>query len=463
MNLLDTIAAISTPYGKGGVALIRISGDDAIKIAEKIFTPASKIPLSECDSFRAVYGNIYTEIENKKIQIDDGIATIFRAPKSFTGENTVEISCHGGVLVTQKVLASALMAGARAATAGEFTRRAFVNGKMGLNEAEALGNLLEAQTEEQILVSRAGMRGVLSSKTQEIYNSLCSVLASVFAHIDYPDEDLADMSEDEMISTLSTCKKQLSSLLKTYSTGHAVTDGVNTVILGKTNAGKSSLYNLLVGSDAAIVTDIEGTTRDIISERIKLGRVMVKLSDTAGIRESDDKVEKIGIDRAKAAAENAELILAVFDGSVSPTDDEYKLCKYVNSLSGVKVALINKSDVGYCHEYDGICSGFEYSVNISALKGEGREELIELLENIYIDKNLDTGNDAMIVNARQNASVKNSLEYIDSAINSVLGGYPLEISCADIEGAMQALALIDGREISEDVVSEIFGKFCVGK
>lgn len=463
MNLLDTIAAISTPYGKGGVALIRISGENAIDIAEKIFIPASKKTLSEYESFRAVYGNIYTEIENKKIQIDDGIATIFRAPKSFTGEDTVEISCHGGVLVTQKVLTSCLMAGARHATAGEFTRRAFVNGKMGLNEAEALGSLLEAQTEEQIFVSRAGMRGVLSSKTQEIYNRLCSVLASVFAHIDYPDEDLADMTEDEMVSVLSSCQGQLSTLIKTYSTGHAVTSGVDTVILGKTNAGKSSLYNLLVGSDAAIVTDIEGTTRDIISERIKLGRVMVKLSDTAGIRESDDKVERIGIDRARAAAENAELILSVFDGSTPPTDDEYKLCDYISSLSGVKVALINKSDIGYSSEYDKLCAGFEYSVKISALKGEGREKLVELLETIYIDKNLDTGNDAMIVNARQNASVKNALEFIESAKASLLGGYPLEICCADIEGAMQALASIDGREISEDIVSEIFSKFCVGK
>ena len=463
MNLLDTIAAISTPFGKGGVAVIRISGENAIGIAEKIFKPISKKSLSEYESFKAVYGGIYTNIENKETQIDDGLATIFRAPRSFTGENTVEISCHGGVLVTQKVLTACLMAGARHATAGEFTRRAFVNGKMGLNEAEALGSLLEAETDEQVYISRAGMKGILSSKTQGIYTSLCSVLASVFAHIDYPDEDLADLTEEEMAEKIEDAANKLASLADTYRTGRAVTGGINTVILGKTNAGKSSLYNLLVGSDAAIVTDIEGTTRDVISEKIKLGRVMVKLSDTAGIRESGDIVEKIGIDRAKNAAESAELILAVFDGSKAPTDDEYKLCEYIKSLQGIKVALINKSDIGYSDEYDKIKEDFEYSLSISAREGVGREELVSMLEEIYIDKNLDTGSDAVIVNARQHAAVKGALDALDSALVSIKGGFPLEICCADIEEAMQSLASIDGRAISEDIVSEIFSKFCVGK
>ena len=463
MNLLDTIAAISTPFGKGGVAVIRISGENAIDIAEKIFKPISKKPLSEYESFRAVYGGIYTNVDNKEIQIDDGLATIFRAPRSFTGENTVEISCHGGVLVTGKVLTACLMAGARHATAGEFTRRAFVNGKMGLNEAEALGSLLEAETDEQVYVARAGMKGILSAKTGDIYSSLCSVLASVFAHIDYPDEDLADLSEDEMAEMIEDAKNKLSALADTYRTGRAVTGGINTVILGKTNAGKSSLYNLLVGSDAAIVTDIEGTTRDVISEKIKLGRVMVKLSDTAGIRESGDVVEKIGIDRAKNAAENAELILSVFDGSKAPTDDEYKLCEYIKSLSGIKVALINKSDIGYCEEYNEICADFEYSLHISAREGVGREELVSMLEEIYIDKNLDTGSDAVVVNARQHAAVVGALDALSNALLSIKGGFPLEICCADIEEAMQSLASIDGRAISEDIVSEIFSKFCVGK
>ena len=361
------------------------------------------------------------------------------------------------------MLSACLSAGARHAQAGEFTRRAFVNGKMGLNEAESLGNLLEAETEEQMLASRAGMRGVLSEKTGEIYASLCSVLAAVFAHIDYPDEDLADMSEDEMLYALEQNESKLQALLDTYSTGRAVMSGINTVILGKTNAGKSSLYNMLVGSDAAIVTDIAGTTRDVISERVKLGRVMLKLSDTAGIRESGDVVEKIGIDRARAAAEGAELVLAVFDGSREQTDDERELAEYIKGLGAIKIAIINKSDIGCLPEYDELASAFEYSIKISALKGEGKAELCELVERIYIDKNLDTGNDAMIVNARQNAAIQTAIGSVRAAKDSVKLGLPLEICCADIEEAMQSLSELDGRAVSEDVVSEIFSKFCVGK
>ncbi len=463
MNLFDTIAAVSTPYGKGGVALIRISGADAIAVAERVFSPSSKRALSDVSSNLAVHGEIFRIIDDKKIQIDDGLATVFRAPRSFTGEDTVEICCHGGVLVTQNVLAACLSAGARHATAGEFTRRAYVNGKMGLNEAEALGNLLEAETQEQMLMSRAGMRGALSEKTGEIYSSLCSVLAAVFAHIDYPDEDLADMSESEMISALSANSQKLEALADTYRTGRAVMSGINTVILGKTNAGKSSLYNMLVGSDAAIVTDIAGTTRDVISERVKLGRVICKLSDTAGIRESSDVVEKIGIDRAKTAAEGAELVLAVFDGSRELSDDERELVEYVKSLDAVKIAIINKSDIATLPEYDALAGEFEYSIKISALKGEGYDELCELVEKIYIDKDLDTGNDAMVVNARQSAAINTALDSVKCAMDSIRLGLPLEICCADIEAAMQSLSELDGRAVSEDVVSEIFSKFCVGK
>ena len=455
MNLFDTIAAISTPYGKGGVALIRISGDKAIEIAKEVFSPSNNKTLSDCKSNVAYHGDIFKILEGNKIQIDDGLATVFRAPKSFTGEDTVEICCHGGVLVTQSVLSACLAAGARHAAAGEFTRRAFINGKMGLNEAEALGNLLEAETEEQMLASRAGMRGVLSEKTGEIYASLCSILASVFAHIDYPDEDLADMSEEEMLVALSENRAKLAGLLATYSTGRAVMSGINTVILGKTNAGKSSLYNMLVGSDAAIVTDIAGTTRDVISERVKMGRVMLKLSDTAGIRESSDVVEKIGIDRAKSAAENAELVLAVFDGSREQTDDERELIEYIKGLDATKIAIINKSDIGCLPEYEVLANGFEYGIKISALKGEGYLELCELVEQIYIDKNLDTGNDAMIVNARQNAAISSAMEAVNTAAESVRLGLPLEVCCADIESAMQSLSELDGRAVSEDVVSEL--------
>ena len=463
MNHLDTIAAVSTPYGKGGIAVIRISGEDAISVAEKLFTPQSGKTLREYASSKAIYGYIFHKNGNDPEQIDDGIATVFRAPKSFTGEDTVEISCHGGVLITQKVLSATLSAGARLALAGEFTKRAFINGKMTLTGAEALGDLLDAGTDEQIKLARSGMKGILSDKTQKIYDSLCSILAAIFAHIDYPDEDLAHVSREEMLSLAEKEIKNLKTLSNTYSTGHAVAEGVITAIVGRANAGKSSLYNRIVGRDAAIVTDIEGTTRDVLTEIARLGRVTLKLSDTAGLRESNDKVEMIGIDRARREAEQAELILAVFDGSKAPDESDTAFAQYLRTLDGVKVAIINKSDLGISPEAEKLVSSFEYSVSISAESGDGIEDLIKTVENVYIDKDLDMARDAIVSNARQHAAIKEAIEALEIAKSAIENDLPLEICCSEIEHSMSALGSIDGRTVSEDIVSQIFSSFCVGK
>lgn len=463
MNYLDTIAAISTPYGKGGVAVIRVSGEDAIAVAERVFFPKDGKILSKKESAKAVYGDIVQTNSGERRQIDDGLAVIFRAPRSFTGEDTVEISCHGGVLVTQKVLSALLSSGARPAMAGEFTKRAFINGKMTLTGAEALGDLLEAQTDEQISLARSNMRGTLSGAVGEIYDSLGDVLAAIYAHIDYPDEDLADVSHSEMLSIANKNLERLVRLQKTYSTGRAVAEGIPTVILGRTNAGKSSIYNKVVGRDAAIVTDIEGTTRDVLTESAKLGRVILRLSDTAGLRDSGDLVEKIGIDRARAAAESAELVLAVFDGSRTPDGDDREFVKYLKSLDGVKVAIINKSDLGTLAEMNEFIADFDYTCSLSAESGEGFDRLSELVEKIYIDEKLDTGIDAIISNARQSAAVSSAIEALNIAIEAIENELPLEICCAEVENALGSLGELDGRTVSEDIVSRIFANFCVGK
>ena len=463
MNLLDTIAAVSTPYGKGGIAVIRISGGDAIAVADRVFKPMSGKSLNDTESSRAVYGAIFDFDGKCAKQIDDGIAVCFRAPRSFTGEDTVEISCHGGVLITQKVLASVLSAGARIAMAGEFTKRAFINGKMTLTSAESLGELLEAKTDEQITLARSGMRGVLSDKIGEIYGNLCDVLAGIFAKIDYPDEDLAEIGADEMLEVTESCLKKLNSLADTYSTGHAVAEGIPTVILGRTNAGKSSLYNRILGRNAAIVTDIEGTTRDILTDNAKIGRVVLRVSDTAGLRSSADTVEMIGIDRARQAAEDAELILAVFDGSHEPTDEDKSFISYLNKLGGVKIAVINKSDLGYCESYNGLLGGIDAVCHLSAESGEGFDTLAEAVERIYIDRSLDMGNDAIITNARQCAAVRSAIEALEIANMAILNSLPLEICCAEVENTLSALGELDGRTVSEDIVSRIFANFCVGK
>lgn len=462
MNYLDTIAAVSTPYGKGGIAVIRVSGEDAIAISERVFFPKDGKLLGEKESARAVYGDIF-ENNGGKRQIDDGLAVVFRAPRSFTGEDTVEISCHGGVLVTQRVLTAILAAGARPALAGEFTKRAFINGKMTLTGAEALGDLLEAQTDEQISLARSNMRGTLSGEVKEIYGSLGDVLAAIFAHIDYPDEDLADVSHSEMLAIARESLSRLERLQSTYSTGRAVTEGIPTVILGRTNAGKSSIYNRIVGRDAAIVTDIEGTTRDVLTDTAKIGRVILRLSDTAGLRDSGDTVEMIGIDRARAAAESADLILAVFDGSRAPDGDDAEFMEYLKGLNGVKVAIVNKSDLGANAEMSALLKDFSHTCTLSAGSGEGFDSLSALIEKIYIDEHLDTGNDAIISNARQNASVISAIEALNLAIDAIENELPLEICCAEVENALSALGELDGRTVSEDIVSRIFANFCVGK
>jgi len=289
------------------------------------------------------------------------------------------------------------------------------------------------------------------------------VLAAVFAHIDYPDEDLADISLEEMMAISERELENLKKLAATYSTGRAVAEGIPTVILGRTNAGKSSLYNRIVGRDAAIVTDIEGTTRDVLTESASLGRVMLRLSDTAGLRESGDVVERIGIDRAREAAEKAELVLAVFDGSRAPDSEDEEFLTYLSSLDGVKIAVINKSDLGTDKYIEEKLSYFDHICRVSSATGDGFDKLSSLVEDIYIDGDLDTGNDAIISNARQNAAVNSAIEALKGAIDAIGNSLPLEVCCAEIENTLTSLGELDGRAVSEDVVSRIFSHFCVGK
>ena len=463
MFIGDTIAAISTARGKGGVALLRISGPDAVSICERVFLPKSGKKLSEYAPRTAVFGSIYAPDDRGEWnEIDNGLATVFRAPASFTGEDTVEICCHGGILLTQTVLTACLAAGARAAEAGEFTRRAFLNGKMGLSAAEALGDLLEAQTREQLTLAHAGTDGRVERKCREIYDALCAVLSSVYAKIDYPDEDLAEMSREEIQASLNNCIVRVEKLLDTYRTGHAIAEGIPTVICGKPNVGKSSLYNLIVGRDAAIVTDVEGTTRDVLTETAALGRVTLRLFDTAGLRQTEDVVERIGIDRARKALEDAELILAVFDGSVAPDKEDQALAQSLSGSNATVIAVINKSDLGITEE-NFYKTHFSHTVTLSAKAGEGTEELSALVESCFINGELDTKSDTVLTNARQKGAAIATLEALKRAQEGLELGLPVELCCSDCEAAMQAIAELDGRAVSEDIVSHIFSHFCVGK
>jgi len=374
----------------------------------------------------------------------------------------VEISCHGGILLTETVLSALLAAGARQAEAGEFTRRAFLNGKLGLSAAEALGNIVEAQSTEQLALAHSGMRGRVEAKCDEIYTSLRGVLASIFAVIDYPDEDLADMSREEMIASLQISKEQVVALAKTYRTGHAIAEGISTVICGRPNVGKSSLYNLLVGRDAAIVTEIEGTTRDVLSERVTLGRVMLRLSDTAGLHKTEDVVEQIGIERAKREMKDAELILALFDGSQAATEEDLELLDELSAQAAEVILLLNKSDLGG-FEDPAYRERFEHVIPFSAKRGAGLDALKRTVEGLFTDGRIDTRQDAVLANARQYGAAQAALEALRRSIDGLQSGLAVDLCCVDVEMAMSALSELDGRAVSEDIVSEIFSHFCVGK
>ncbi len=463
MSITHTIAAISTPSGKGGVAIIRISGDEALRIAEAVFKPKNESTSIKDNPRVQIYGDIYLGEE----YIDDGLITYFNAPKSYTGEDIVEISCHGGMLVSRAVLEAVLLAGATAATAGEFTRRAFINGKLSLTEAEAVGALLEAKSYEQIKLSSEKSRGRLRDKLEFIRAALTALLSSIYARIDYPDEDLGDFTKDEILSRLNIIKEEISSLIATYPTGKAIAEGINTVICGRPNVGKSTLYNAILGEDAAIVTSIEGTTRDVLTREIPLGRVMLRLSDTAGVRECElaDEVEKIGIERTRAAISASELIIAVFDASAPMTGEDISLIDTILTSNAAKIAILNKCDLDERIDFSPYEKHFSSIIKVSTKEDElfAVRELSSAVNTLFTDDRISTSDTAIISSARHNAALSGALSLVNEAIEATALGVYDDASSSLIEGALGRIAEIDGRAVCEEVVSDIFSKFCVGK
>ena len=466
----STIAAISTPPGKGGVAVIRISGDEALAVAKGIFKPRFAEGLDFIAPRKQIYGDILSSGE----QIDDGLLTYFPAPNSYTGEDIVEISCHGGILVTRMVLEAALAAGAVAADRGEFTKRAFINGKLSLTETEAISMLLEAESEAQVKLSREKSRKKLRESTDGIRAALVSVLSSVFARIDYPDEDLGDMTSDEVLSAINSARENVKALIATYKMGRAVTLGVPTVICGKPNVGKSTLYNLLVGENAAIVTDIPGTTRDVLEKSISLGNVLLKLWDTAGIREGEvDAVEAIGIERSRERIAGADLVFALFDSSEELDSEDRRILDFLAGSNAVKIAIFTKNDINANKDLqkceiikkEVLSFGFDKALSISA-KEDGdfaRRALCELVESLFCDEKLTVGDDAIVHSARQHAALKRADEFLAGAVAALESGLPEDAVSSDVELALGAISELDGRAVSEEVVADIFAKFCVGK
>lgn len=459
----NCIAAISSPPGKGGVAIIRISGEDALQLAAEVFFPASGKSFLEARPRMQTYGFIIDGGE----RIDDVLATYFPSPHSYTGENIVEIGCHGGILVTSLVLEAILKKGARAAEAGEFTKRAFINGRLSLTEAEAIGNLLEAQSREQVKLASSTSRKNLTDAIADIRRDITDVMSSIYARIDYPDEDLGDYTDGEVRDRLNSIRKKAMVLRNTYKTGKAIREGISTVIVGKPNVGKSSLYNAILGEDRAIVTDVAGTTRDMLSESIPLGKVMLRLSDTAGIREREgvDLVESIGIEKSEKALAESELIFTIFDLSREFDAEDEKLIESVKAASGAKIAILNKSDLPQKFDESKLEGIFIETIKVSA-RGDGAElceKLAGLVNALFTDEKIVIGDGAVISSARQNASLTRAIEGIDVALENLDSGFPQDLVSSDIERALEAISELDGRAVSEEIVADIFSKFCVGK
>ncbi len=459
-DAFKTVAAVSTPRGKGGIAVIRISGGDTAAILDKCFRPAGK-PLAERPFRTAVYGEIFSP----RGVIDTGVCTLYEEGRSFTGESMAELSCHGGVYVTGEVLAAVFAAGAEPAGPGEFTKRAFINGKLSLSEAEAVGRLIDADTASRAAMASGAVRGRLSSAVGKIDRALLDVMTALYAAIDYPDEDVGTEGEDRIAEVVEGSLAAVDSLRATYKTGRAVADGVKTVICGRPNVGKSSLYNLLLGEDRAIVTSVAGTTRDTLEDTADVGGVTLRLLDTAGIRETSDEVERIGVERAYVKLESAELIIFVADRAEPLSDDDRELMEKIIPLGAEKILVLNKSD-----RADALTEGdrealsrFERKVEMSCATGEGKEALEREIAKIYNEGALDLSTDAVIWSAAQRASLDRTAELLSDASRAMREGSPLDAVGVMCETALAELRMVDGRNVSEDIIDGIFSKFCVGK
>lgn len=452
----STIAAISTAQGEGGIGVIRISGEDAIAIADRVFEPISGEKLSEKRGYTSAFGHI----KNNNETVDEAIAAVFRAPHSYTGENVVELSCHGGLFITREVLRVVLENGAEPAEAGEFTKRAFLNGKIDLTEAEAVIDIISAKSRAAAKAALLAKDGALWKKITAVKSSLVNTAAHLSAWADYPDEDIEEVTKENLEVTISECMFELNKLLSTYDKGQTVKEGIDTVIAGKPNTGKSTLMNLLSGRERSIVTDIPGTTRDVIEESVLVGDVILKLSDTAGLRETGDAVEKIGVDIAKSRISTCGLVLAVFDSSRKLEQDDIEL---LNSITDVPaIAIINKTDLESVIDETLIESKVKKIVKISAKNGEGYDELVSEITSIAGTDDFNPS-EGILANERQRLAVLKAHQALEEAQNALAIGMTFDAVNVGIEEAIENILELTGERVSDVVVDNVFHNFCVGK
>ena len=452
-----TIAAVSTAPAPGGIGIVRISGEEAFAVADQVFRGVSGKKLSQMRGYTAQLGGAFTPDGER---LDDVVALVYRSPKSYTGEDVVELSCHGGLYVTKRLLQLVLDAGASPAGPGEFTRRAFLNGKMDLAQAEAVMGLISASGEQARKAALAGSSGVLSQRIAAIKGELMEQAAHLAAWADFPEEDVPEVEESQLLEGIRRGEAALSQLLEGFERGRMYREGLVTVIAGRPNAGKSTLMNLLSGCQRSIVTQYAGTTRDVVEETVMLAGVPLRLADTAGLRDTDDPVESIGVRAARQRLETAQLVLAVFDSSQALEKEDREL---MNALEGVpSIAIVNKTDLPSQIAVEEIQARFEKTVFLSAATGEGLEDLEQSLSEILDTKEFHP-QEGVLFTQRQRADAQTALDSLREGEQALLGGLTLDAVTVCVEDALTALSALTGEHVSEEIVDRVFEEFCVGK
>lgn len=452
--MADTIAAIATGTQVSAIGIIRLSGDETFRVIDRLFFPYSDKKMSESADRRLIFG----ELRDRGGELlDVCLCTISRAPHSYTGENTAELQCHGSPTVLRAALDELFALGARQAAPGEFTKRAFLNGRMELCAAEAVADIIDAETVECAKNAAGQLSGAISRKVDGIYSALTDISSHYHAVLDYPDEDIEDFQLESYEGSLTSALTELERLLQSHERGKLMTGGIPAAIAGRPNAGKSSLLNALLGYDRAIVTAIPGTTRDTIEEKLRIGRLTLRLIDTAGIRDTDDEVERLGVERSRAAMSKAELVIAVVDGSGEITDEDREVIAQAEAAPK-GIVVLSKRDIA---EQGAVIDTALPVVSLSSVTGDGMDELERVIAERFPLPEVPAGE--ILTNVRQADAVKRAIEYMRSALDAMRAGMTPDIVLTETEGAMSALGELSGRTVREDVTNRIFQRFCVGK
>lgn len=464
----DTIAAIATALSNAGIGIIRISGEKAVEVGDCVFcTPGGRRILREVESHTIHYGYVVNPSKENEI-IDEVMVSVMRKPRSFTAEDTVEIHCHGGILVVQKILEIVCDNGARLAEPGEFTKRAFLNGRIDLSKAEAVMDVIHSQNELALKCSVDQLQGKLSEKIRMLREKLIYEIAYIESALDDPEHISLDGYAESLYQKIKEIKNQINDMIVSSANGRLIKEGISTVILGKPNVGKSSLLNMLLGEDRAIVTDIAGTTRDVLQESIRLNGIQLNIVDTAGIRTTEDVVEKIGVEKAKKYAEDADLILCVVDSSQELDDNDREIFSFIDNFSLIddkkSIILFNKSDLEQKVKEEQIPDlNKSILIRTSTRDGGGIKELCEVIKNMFFEGMIESKGEPVITNLRHRRALSDAFESLELVLKSVEDGMPEDFYSIDLMSAYSSLGLIIGEEVEDDLMNEIFGKFCMGK